>query len=293
MSARPLGDEEVKRGVKEWYDRFGWRRNDRGQYNDSALFSQTRPIGHGLYELSSHLSVLDRLPGGDFVLDAASGAIAHPEYLAFSWFYKSRVCVDMSITALSEADAKLRRRDFCCLADICSLPFRDETFDAAVSGYTIQHIPEAQQVRAITELYRVLRPNAHLCIFTNVVPSRGHEDVVFLLRGLRKGLKMLRLIRPMAARPTSDAPAPLPPHALYSFARTVKWWEDVASDLAAQHSIEALRLLNKTEFEQLFGRSNRAAKVLRFVEGALPQWTAGLSAYCLVDICKSPAGSKT
>jgi hypothetical protein len=93
-------DDGVKQSVREWYDKFGWQTNEQGFYNDTAIFSQATPTGHGLYELMSHLSILDRLAGGGFMLDAASGAIAHPEYLAFSWFFKSRVCVDMSITAL-------------------------------------------------------------------------------------------------------------------------------------------------------------------------------------------------
>jgi uncharacterized protein YbaR (Trm112 family) len=128
-------DDELKRSVREWYDRFGWQTNEQGCYHDTASFSQAMPIGHGLYESMSHLSILDRLPGGGFVLDAASGAIAHPEYLAFSWFFKSRVCVDMSVTALRAADGKLRQSDFCCLADICRLPFQDGAFDGAISGY--------------------------------------------------------------------------------------------------------------------------------------------------------------
>src|SRR5439155_9286885 len=130
-------DDDLKQSVKVWYDRFGWRKNAKGLYHDTASFSQDRPVGHGLYELMSHLSILDRLPGGQFVLDAASGPIAHPEYLAFSWFFESRVCIDVSITALMEADTKLRETDFCCLSDICRLPFRDDTFDGAISGYTI------------------------------------------------------------------------------------------------------------------------------------------------------------
>jgi len=178
-------DDDLKQGVKVWYDRFGWRKNARGLYHDTATFSQDRPVGYGLYELMSHLSILDRLPGGQFVLDAASGgAMAHPEHLAFSWFFESRVCVDMSITALKEADAKLRETDFCCLADICRLPFRDETFDGAISGYTIQHIPESQQLTAIRELYRIIRPHAHLCILTDMRYSPQHQALFFSLAGV-------------------------------------------------------------------------------------------------------------
>jgi ubiquinone/menaquinone biosynthesis C-methylase UbiE len=219
----------VKQSVKEWYDWFGWRTNGQGCYNDTASFSQGTPTGCGLYELMSHLSILDRFPGGQFVLDAASGAIPHPEYLAFSWFFKSRVCVDMSITALRGADSKLRATDFCCLADICRLPFRDETFDAAISGYTIQHIPESQQLQAVKELYRVIRPNAHLCILTEVRYSRKRRVLFFLLRSVRKLLKVSHLIRsPVPPLSSKQTHVERPPHELYFFPREVTWWKEVA-----------------------------------------------------------------
>jgi ubiquinone/menaquinone biosynthesis C-methylase UbiE len=170
----------VKETLREWYDRFGWQTNEQGYYNDTASFCEATPTGHGLYALMSHLSILDRFSDGGFVLDAASGAIAHPEYLAFSWFFKSRVCLDISIAALTEPGGKLRQRDFCCLADICRRPFRDETFDAAISGYTIQHIP-AQ--RAVQELYRVVDP---MPIFVSLpkyaIPGNG--DIYFFSCGL-------------------------------------------------------------------------------------------------------------
>ena len=54
----------------------------------------------------------------------------------------------------------------------------------------------------------------------------------------------------------------------------------------AKYSIESLRVLNKSEFEWLFGQSNRAAKTLRLVGNAFPRLTSGKSAYCLIDIRK-------
>src|SRR5262245_45384801 len=122
IAIQPGSADDIKRGVKSWYDEFGWQKNAAGMYHDTWAFSQDQPQGHGLYELLSHLSILDRIPGGAFVLDAGSGAIAHPEYLSYSWFYRTRVCLDISSTALVEASAKLREMDVCCLADICRLP---------------------------------------------------------------------------------------------------------------------------------------------------------------------------
>ena len=281
----------VKQSVREWYDRFGWQTNEQGCYNDTASFSQTTPTGYGLYELMSHLSILDRLAGGGLVLDAASGAIPHPEYLAFSWFFKSRVCVDMSITALTEANRKLRQTDFCCLADICKLPFRDETFDAAVSGYTIQHIPESQQLQAIKELYRVIRPNAHLCIFTEVQYTLKRRALFFLLRSGRKLLKALHLIRSrLPLHSSKQTQVEYVFDKLYCFPQKITWWKEVAKALTNRYSIESHMILKKSEFESWFGKSNTAAKALRMIQNALPRLTSGISAYCLIDMCK-PAKS--
>lgn len=278
--------DDITQSVRDWYDQFGWKKNKKGLYNDSALFSQSKPIGHGLYELMSHLSILDHLPGGDFVLDAASGAIPHPEQLAFSWFFKSRVCVDMSIVALLEASMKLRQKDFCCLADICTLPYRDDSFDGAVSGYTIQHIPESLQLPAIKEMFRVIRPNAHLCILTEVKYSVWHKGLFSLLRAFRKLLKVLHLVTPQIFASQTEHGCETPPQRLYYFFRGRAWWKRVAGELTYRHSVESLRILNKFEFEWLFGQSNRAAKALRLVENAFPRLTSVMSAYCLIDLCK-------
>jgi ubiquinone/menaquinone biosynthesis C-methylase UbiE/uncharacterized protein YbaR (Trm112 family) len=286
--------EDVKRSVKDWYDRFGWKKIERGTYKDTAIWSQNEPVAYGLYEMMAHLSILDRFPGGEFILDAASGAIAHPEYLAFSWFYKIRICVDLSKTALEEAAAKLRQEDLCCMADLCNLPFRDETFDGAVSGYTVQHVPESQQIPAIRELYRVIRPNAHLCIITDVKQSRRHSAFTFALRAILKSLRVLRLARPYHPSSfwaTARDPALEPPHELYVHVRESAWWRNVARELTDKYSIECLRLLSVYEFNGLCGRSNRAAKALRLIESLSPRLTSNMASVCLVDICK-PARDK-
>ena len=46
MAASSLDD--VKRSVKDWYDRFGWEKNEQGTYNDTAIWSQKEPVGKGL-----------------------------------------------------------------------------------------------------------------------------------------------------------------------------------------------------------------------------------------------------
>lgn len=278
--------DETKSSVRRWYDEFGWQKNAQGIYYDSAVFSQNAPIGNGLYELLSHLRVIERLAGGEWLIDAASGAIAHPEYLTYSWFYKRRVCIDFSLTALREAATKLRPTDYCCQADICNLPFRDDVFQGGISGYTIQHFPESQQAVGIRELYRVLDRGSHLCLFTDVLCGRAHGVVRSGLRLYAKMLMFLGRARFGHVPPGADSPDLAAPHKLYFHARDTTWWRELGSSLTPRVKVEALRLLTRNEFRSLFGDSNHAARMLEALETCFPDALASASAYCLIDLQK-------
>lgn len=280
--------EGVKASVQDWYDRFGWTKSESGLYHDTAMFSQDESSGFDTYESLSHLGFLERLGRGEFLLDAASGAIAKPEYRAYAWRHRYRVCVDLSRTALKEAAAKIGDGGFCCLADMTRLPFRESVMDGIVSGYTVQHIPESEQARAVEELYRVLKPGAHLCIMTDVKPERAaQERIVLGFRAIRKVGKILGLTAPFrpAAEPTQVA---VQPHALYFKPHGIEWWQSLGARVASVCSIETLRSLTKSDFERVFGRSTRAARIVRAIDTLFPHILASGSPYCLVDLVKAP-----
>jgi ubiquinone/menaquinone biosynthesis C-methylase UbiE len=286
-SLRDAESLSVQQSVKRWYDEFGWLRNESGLYNDTALFSQESVTAHGIYELDSHISLLDRLSGGDFLLDAASGPIPHAEYLAYSWPYKHRVCVDLSLVALREADAKLQENGFCCMADISRLPFQDGVFDGVISGYTIQHIGEAQQSEAVAELYRVLKPGNHLCIITDLQRSGAHRALMLTLRIIRKSRHLLSIGQSRVSREQNEQrPVLEPPHQLYFHAQNLAWWRNQAHQLTNSYSLEGLRIFAKDEFEFLFGHSIRSAKIVRALEALFPKFAAKICSYLLVDIFK-------
>ena len=279
----------IQQSVKRWYDEFGWLCNKSGLYNDTTLFSQASDTAYGIYELASHVSLLDRLSGGDFLLDAASGPIAHAEYLAYSWPYKHRVCVDLSLVALREAEAKLQGKGFCCMADISRLPFQDGVFDGIISGYTIQHIGEAQQSVAVAELYRVLKPGSHLCIITDtgLQPSGTHRALMLVLRIIRKVRHLLSIGRSRGNREQNEQrPIIKPPHPLYFHARNLAWWRYQAHHLTNAYSLEGLRIFTKDEFEFLFEHSIRAAKIIRALEALFPKVAAKMCSILLVDVFK-------
>jgi SAM-dependent methyltransferase/uncharacterized protein YbaR (Trm112 family) len=278
---------KVKQSVKKWYDEFGWKKNATGIYNDVVLFSQVGDTGYRLYEILSHLSLIDRFLGGEFLLDAASGAIASPEYMSYSWFYKYRVCVDISLTALQEASSKLKEKGFYCLSDICQLPFLNNVFDGIVSGYTIQHIPESEQSRAVTELYRVLKAEKHLCIITNFRPSRKRFVVLKFFRLINKIVRKLKNSYRTDINIDKSSSSPHIPYKLYGFLHDLKWWNKIAYDLHAQFSIEKLRFLSKVEFELFFGTSIHAAKLLHTIENLLPTFLANISDHIIVDLYKA------
>ncbi len=269
----------IKNDVKTWYDLFGWKKGENGMYGDTALFSQRDRTAHAFYEMDSHLQFLDCFPGGTFLLDAASGPVAHPEYKSYSRHYKYRVCVDLSRTALQEAAAKIGKQGFYCMADLCHLPFRDNVFDAIVSGYTIQHVPQSDQLQALSELHRVLAQGRRCCIMTDL-------RVSLMGRITHKLLRTAAGVVPKALR--SEKPSSVAqPGPLYYCPRSRRWWRNALSHLGCDGSAETLRLFEKSEFARLFGNSRTAARTLRRLERALPRLSAPFARYGLIRFLKT------
>jgi ubiquinone/menaquinone biosynthesis C-methylase UbiE/uncharacterized protein YbaR (Trm112 family) len=145
-----------KKLVKNFYDQRGWHANAAGDYEDAVIFEDLRGVSED-YLKKCHDRVARFLnPSGDYMLDAASGALQFKDYLQYSAQYKYRVCVDLSFQALSEVKRKLGPKAICVLCDMTNMPFKDGVMGGFVSLNTIYHIPKDEQATAIKELYRVL-----------------------------------------------------------------------------------------------------------------------------------------
>lgn len=150
-------ERDIKRQVREFYDRVGWKEISEGLYQNARyedLRSVTQEYIHRCHQrVERHLA-----PSGRLFLDAGSGPIQYPEYVQYSKGYQQRICADISITALKAARERIGSKGSFVVSDISRLPFAPDAFDAVVSLHTIHHLPMSQHVQAYMELHRVLLP---------------------------------------------------------------------------------------------------------------------------------------
>ncbi|MEX2144529.1 MAG: class I SAM-dependent methyltransferase [Anaerolineales bacterium] len=148
-------DRDIKRQVREFYDRVGWKEVSEGVFQN-ARYEDLRPVSQE-YIHRCHQRVARHLASkGRFFLDAGSGPIQYPEYIEYSKGYDKRVCADVSHTALKAARQRVGDHGLFVVADISNLPFSSDVFEGIVSLHTIHHLPQNQHVTAYEELHRVL-----------------------------------------------------------------------------------------------------------------------------------------
>src|SRR5712692_628555 len=154
--------------VQTFYDQVGWQEDSASRvFMDAHLFDDLRAVTEP-YRARANERVRELLDaGGKFLLDVASGPVQFESYQRFSDPYGKRVCVDLSIRALTGARSRIGDRGWFVQADITALPFRDDVFDGIVSMHTIYHVPADEQQIAIRELYRTLKPGRRAVVVYN------------------------------------------------------------------------------------------------------------------------------
>jgi SAM-dependent methyltransferase len=195
-----MSEDEIKRQVRQFYDRVGWKMVGEGLYQN-ARYEDLRPVA-SQYIHRCHLRINRYLkPQGRYLLDAGSGPIQYPEYLTYSEGYQRRVCVDISITALQEARKRIGAHGLFVVADVARLPFKAETFEGLVSLHTLHHLPLTDQKAAYIELQRVLAGGC-----AGVVVN-GWTDSA-LMRWLRPLVILAERLAARLARRGPQQPAP-------------------------------------------------------------------------------------
>jgi SAM-dependent methyltransferase len=215
-----------KEVVRRFYDTFGWRKRPDGRYEDTAAFVDTRPVLSD-YHHKVHLRLKELIrPTGEYFLDAGSGPVAHASSIEYSSGYRRRVCVDLSLTALSEARSKLAGRGLYVIADLTQLPFRDLTFDASICAHALYHVPEDEQRSVILELYRTLKRDRR-CIIVYSWPTSLFRSIPRLFgRVRRRALRWRQRSRSEAVPSGNGSGAHSDRPALYFHAHGRRWFRD-------------------------------------------------------------------
>lgn len=117
------------------------------------------------------------LPAGARVLDAGAGEGQYAHY-----FPKQRYTgVDLGV-----GDTDWNYAGLDAVADLCALPFADDTFDAALNIVTLEHLREPG--RALCEMARVLKPGGALLLIAPhewEVHQAPHDYFRYTCHGLR------------------------------------------------------------------------------------------------------------
>jgi SAM-dependent methyltransferase len=301
-----------KQTVKAFYETFGWSKDERGLYQDTATWVDTRPVLNNYYHRTL-MRVRNFLrPSGGLYLDAGSGPIGHPEYLTYSACYQRRICVDLAFQALKEARSRVPQgHGSYAVADLTHMPFRDNTFDAAVSAHVIYHIPAEEQALAVTEIVRVLAPSSRAVLIyarSDAVTERIPELTIgnlyrlrdFLIRASggrwlwRRTLKPLIVSRRQsptampATRPHTNQSSTSGPPPLYFYTHESQLFKSTLPDVR-RLDIFAWRLVGR-EFTQRFVPDNPLGawmlKLICWVEETFPRAAARVGYYYMVAIQK-------
>jgi SAM-dependent methyltransferase len=189
-----MTDVNIKRQVREFYDRVGWQCVGDCCYQN-ARFEDLRPVAQE-YIHKCHMRVMRHLaPEGEYFLDAGSGPIQYPEYLEYSKGYRYRVCADLSMLALQEARRRLGERGFYVVADVANLPFKPGSFGAIVSLHTIHHLPQDEHLQAYEEIQRVLAEDSHAVVVNGWRASLLMNLLKPLMKATSAGIRLYRRLR--------------------------------------------------------------------------------------------------
>jgi ubiquinone/menaquinone biosynthesis C-methylase UbiE len=84
------------------------------------------------------------------------------------------IASEMILVAIRKASRKKIDISF-IQASIAEIPFKDDTFNAALCSFMIFHMPEDVRVQGIKEIYRVLKPGGHLFILDFTLPDKTKQ----------------------------------------------------------------------------------------------------------------------
>ena len=270
---------DTKQKVRKFYDEIGWQQEHDGHYQN-ARYEDLRPVSRE-YIHRTRLRVMNGLmPTGKFLLDAGSGPVQYEEYKTYSQGYQKRVCLDISIQALSEARNRIGEHGLFVVGDLANLPFKTESFDGAVSMHAIHHLALAEHPRAYNEIHRVLAPGR-----TAAIVNGWHEP--FLSRMAEPLIGIMRRLSGRSEKKKKEWLNEEDPSGTFVQKLTPEWLKrEIGSKMDLE--IKPWRSLS-TRILRWFVRPFGGRAFLRFVfwlEDAFPKFFAENGQYPLIVIKK-------
>lgn len=264
VSAQPL--DEQKKIVLDFYNEFGWKKDEDDLFKDTVTFEDRRDIV-ARYWSQCHLRLNRYLPNGQYILDVASGAIPNDEYLTYSDGFRVRICMDFSLLAMQEAAQRLNNQGIFILGDMTNIPIADHCLDAVISLHTVYHIPRAEQTQAVREAYRVLSPGGKAVIVYS------WKDAPLMYGSMRAWRSLLKLVRPKRKPTVGEAPAASPKYPqLFIDQQPYSWFaQELQKPFRATlkvYSALSRSFSNTFLREKAFGK--QVAGLIYRLEGAFP-----------------------
>lgn len=156
--------EQIREQQKETWNKFspGWKKWD------DLMMDFLKPMGD---EIIGMIQPKD----GDIILDVAAGT-GEPGLTIASMIPKGKVIVtDLAEGMLEIAQENATKRGLKNLetkiADVCALPFADNTFDAISCRFGYMFFPDMEL--ATKEMVRVLKPGGHIATSVWNVPEKN------------------------------------------------------------------------------------------------------------------------
>jgi 2-polyprenyl-3-methyl-5-hydroxy-6-metoxy-1,4-benzoquinol methylase len=173
---KKLSDEYLEKLEKYglWPDDYKWPKN--------ALQTNTR-----VWEYPYSCEMLKRyLRGNGTVLDIGSALTFFPHYLANQGYEVHATDIDRQVidwyrnietqAVFLKENPKFGKLKSYKLEDVTRLGFQNEMFDAVTNISVLEHLPYTALVRAVEEIYRVLKMNGVLiCTLDVLINGEGNE----------------------------------------------------------------------------------------------------------------------
>lgn len=271
--------------VKDFYNGFGWNKNDEGKYYDAKMFIDQRDVAQEYKTLTNKRVSSLFAEKGKFLLDIASGPVYQQDYQEFGKNFEYRVCIDISIQALKEAQKNLHAyKAFFIVGDATNIPLKTECIDQVVSMHTVYHIPKQKQIEAVHEMARVCKAGSKAVIVYNWGwHSMLMNLSLFPFQVVRFVKRVQKIYFPQSVNKKSEA-------GLYFYSHSPAYFRNRVPENCTMR-ISVLKTIHEN-FIKHYIRKNKASENflawLYRTENKFPEFFGKNGAFCLIILDKKP-----